>query len=234
MQLTVNDVARLFQVNEQQVLRWVTIWRMPSHLFRGQYRFNRSDLLEWATCHQLGPASAPAWGARWSGSQDFSLAQTLRQGGIVISIRGRNQEEVLHNVVQSLPLPDEVDRELLLQVLLSQQSLEPTPMLNGLALPQPRSPVVLPMKRPLLALCFLEQAVAFPHGSMIDKVFVLVCPYLKLHQNLLARLTALLGDSGLRQRIQDRASANCILDQIQRLESQLEEVMQRRHAEVRG
>lgn len=195
-----------------------------------------------------------------SGAAGPGLTQALLQGGIHFQVSGSNQEEVLYNVIERLPLPEEVDRGLLWQVWMSQQSLEPTPLLNGLALPQPRSPVVLPVQRPLLALCFLKQAVSFPEaqrgaeqheqgprywcestapatrpaGSSIHTLFALICPNLKVHMNLLTRLTALLGDPGFRELIRDRGSSAAILTRCHLIEGPIEEATQQRPAEVGG
>ena len=49
MQLTVRDVARLLKVDENAVYRWVKEDQLRAEEINGQYRFNRSDLLEWAT-----------------------------------------------------------------------------------------------------------------------------------------------------------------------------------------
>jgi len=49
MQLTVRDVAKLLAVNEKTVYRWVQQSSLPGYRVNNQYRFNRAELLEWAT-----------------------------------------------------------------------------------------------------------------------------------------------------------------------------------------
>ena len=53
MQLTVRDVSRFLNVSESTVPRWIKQRGLPSEYVGGQYRFNRVELLEWATANQI-------------------------------------------------------------------------------------------------------------------------------------------------------------------------------------
>ena len=46
MQLSVREVAQYLNVSEKTVYRWISEGKVPHHRVDGQYRFNRSDLLE--------------------------------------------------------------------------------------------------------------------------------------------------------------------------------------------
>jgi PTS system nitrogen regulatory IIA component len=47
----------------------------------------------------------------------------------------------------------------LFQVLLARESLGSTALGNGVAVPHVRNPIVLHIQRPMVTLCFLEQAI---------------------------------------------------------------------------
>jgi PTS system nitrogen regulatory IIA component len=78
MQLTVRDAARLLNVSEKTIYRWVAERRLPAQRVGDQYRLNRAELLEWATQNRVnaspdlfggspGPStrgSAASWDAR--------------------------------------------------------------------------------------------------------------------------------------------------------------------------
>ncbi|HPI73978.1 MAG TPA: helix-turn-helix domain-containing protein, partial [bacterium] len=49
MELTVKDVVRLFNVSERTVYRWIQSANLPAYKVNEQYRFNRVEMLEWAT-----------------------------------------------------------------------------------------------------------------------------------------------------------------------------------------
>jgi excisionase family DNA binding protein len=53
MQLSVKDVSELLQVSEKTVYRWIEEGKLPGYRLNAQYRFNRYELLEWATAHRL-------------------------------------------------------------------------------------------------------------------------------------------------------------------------------------
>ena len=53
MQLTVRDVGKFLNVSEATVTRWVKQRGLPAQHVGGQFRFNRSELLEWATANQI-------------------------------------------------------------------------------------------------------------------------------------------------------------------------------------
>jgi PTS system nitrogen regulatory IIA component len=54
MQLTVKDVAKLLNVNEKTIYRWLKQGSLPAYQLGNQYRFNKAELLEWATSRQIG------------------------------------------------------------------------------------------------------------------------------------------------------------------------------------
>ena len=57
MQLTVRDVAGLLEVSEKTVYRWIDDGKLPGYRISGQYRFNRAELLAWATANKLQVSS---------------------------------------------------------------------------------------------------------------------------------------------------------------------------------
>ena len=53
MQLTVRDASKFLKVSEPTVTRWIKQRGLPSRHVGGQYRFNRVELLEWATANKI-------------------------------------------------------------------------------------------------------------------------------------------------------------------------------------
>ena len=52
MKLTVRDAAQL-SVTEKTIYRWIKQGAIPAYQVNEQYRFNRAELLEWATSRRL-------------------------------------------------------------------------------------------------------------------------------------------------------------------------------------
>ena len=99
-------------------------------------------------------------------------------------------------LVEVLPLPEDVDRELLLRLFLAREASASTAIGDGIAIPHVRNPIVLNVKRPMVTLCFLEHPVDF--GALDHKpvyiLFSLICPTVRSHLQTLSRLSYTLQD----------------------------------------
>jgi PTS system nitrogen regulatory IIA component len=221
MQLSVRDVARLMSVSEDLVYRWVSDEALPAELVNDQYRFNRAQLLEWATLHKL-PVSPSLFPAE-SGEPAPRLDHALEAGWIFYQVPGSDKESVLRALVDLMPPLPGLDKEFLLQVLLSRESLGSTGVGDGLALPHPRYPVVLPLQHPFITLCFLEKPIPYSASGLelVHTLFALVSPTVRVHLGLLARLACALRDPGFRQTVQQRRPSEEILAQARRVEDAL-------------
>ena len=127
MKLTVSEAASLLGSAEERVYDWIEEAELPAQRIRGQYRINRTDLLEWATEHNIGVSPRAFRQDRGTPS----LAEALRAGGVHHRIEGSDLETILRNIVALLPLADSDDREMLLQILLARHTLGVTPVADG-------------------------------------------------------------------------------------------------------
>ncbi len=212
MQLTVREVARLLNVDENAIYRWVKEDQLRAETINGQYRFNRSDLLEWATLNSK-LVFPPEFFQMGNGGDTPAIDRALHFGGIHHKVKGADKESALRAVVSLMPLPSACDRDFLLQVLLTRESMGSTGIGEGIALPHPRYPMVLPVPHPFITLCFLEQPIPFAvaDGQPVHTLFALVCPNVRLHLGMLARLSCALRDPGLREAVRRQSPADEIL-----------------------
>lgn len=219
MQLTVRDAARHLGVAEQVLIRWAERGELPAQYVDGQYRFNRVELLEWAAQHTL-PVSPEILEEPGTRSPRILLSSALRAGGVHPAVPGTDREGVLRAVVERLPLPPGVDRALLLDTLLAREKLGSTALGGGIAIPHPRDPIVLRVRAPLLAACYLAAPADFaaPDGRPVDTLFVMVTPSVRDHLHLLAALASALRDPVLRERLAARAGPEPLLAQVERVE----------------
>lgn len=218
MQLNVREVARLMRVPERTVQRWVRQEDLPAHHVGGQLRFNRIELLEWATSHKL-PAPTDLLGGAAPADDAESLAAALKAGGVQYDTPGDSRQSVLEAVVERMPLPERFDRRKLLELFLSRESLGSTGVGDGIAIPHPRYPVVLSVPSPTATLCFLERSIDFkaPDAKPVDTLFVLVSPTVRSHHKLLSQLAAALRDDRFRETIRRRAEPDVILSELRRV-----------------
>jgi PTS system nitrogen regulatory IIA component len=217
LKVTVREAARLLDVSEKTVYRWIEQKKLPVHRVNDQYRFNRAELLEWATAHRV-PLSVEIFHEPEGGPLP-SLSEALAAGGIHYRVPGSSRDEVLRQVVSLMHLPEEVDREFLYQMLLARETLGSTGVGDGIAIPHVRNPVVLHV-RPTVTLCFLERPVDFGalDGLPVRTIFSLVSPTTRAHLHLLSRLSAALHDPTLKRLVIEQGGREEILGAFRRVE----------------
>jgi PTS system nitrogen regulatory IIA component len=221
--LSVRETAGLLKVSEKTIYRWIKQQAIPAYRFQDQYRFNRAEILEWATSRRLSVASEIFEEPEIEGQGVPSLLDAVEAGGVFYRVSGCDKESALREVVELLRLPDEVDRSYLLRVLLAREAIASTAIGNGMAIPHVRNPVVLHVGRPSLTLCFLEQPIdygALDHKP-VNTLFTIISPTTRAHLHLMAKLVFVLRDAAVLNAIAKQESRQAILDAIRRAEQVL-------------
>ena len=222
MQLSVADVSKLLGVSGKTVYRWVKDGRLPAYRLGQQLRFNRAELLEWATAQRV-PVAPHGFEAVDTGGEAVSLTEALRAGGIHYRVGGATKRDALRSAVETLRLPEHVDREVLFAVLLARESLGSTGIGGGVAIPHPRNPIVLQLSRPAVTLCFLECAVDFGaiDAQPVDKLFIITSPTVRAHLHLISQLAWLLRQPSVRRVLDEQEGRERILDEFALREAEI-------------
>lgn len=223
MQLSIRDLTKLLGVAEGTVSRWIKQRGLPAQQVGGQYRVHRAELLEWATANGV-PVSLELFDHLEADAEALpSLVEALELGGIRYGLEGANKEQALRALVQVLPLPDCLDRELLLRLFLAREASASTAIGEGIAIPHVRNPIVLHVSQPLVTLALLSQPVDFGalDGKPVHVLFSIISPTNRSHLQLLARLSFALHDAMFRQAVVGHAPREEILKEIRRIEARL-------------
>lgn len=218
MKLTVKEAAKMFNVSEKTIYRWIEQKALPAYRINKQFRFNQTELLEWAAAGRMNVFPNLLIEPE-SGSDPLpDPVQALASGGIYYRVAGTDRNSVLRSVVELLRLPDHVDREFLLQVLLAREALGSTGIGDGIAIPHARNPIVLNVERPTITLCFLENPINFDalDNLPVTVLFTLVNPTVRAHLHLLSRLAFILSDKGFRDVLKQQGSRDEILAEARR------------------
>lgn len=213
MTLDMKEAVALLAVSDDTIYRWIRDQGLPAHRVNGQYRFNRVELLEWATAQgvRVSPAIFAAPDA--SGAPPSTFSAALAAGGIHYDVPGATTRAVLGAAVRHMPLPDEMDRDLLLDVMLARESLGSTGVGDGIAIPHVRNPIVTRVSHALVTLCFLATPVEFNavDGKPVHTIFTIVSPTVQVHLHLLSRLAFTLRHPRFASAIARRAPCEEIL-----------------------
>jgi nitrogen PTS system EIIA component len=221
MKLTVRDAAALLSVSEKTIYRWIKQGVIPAYQVSDQYRFNRAELLEWATSRKI--SVSPQIFAEPDNGPSPTLFDALTVGGIYYRIAGKDKSSVLQAVVDTMKLPAEVDRHFLYQVLLAREALGSTAIGDGIAIPHVRNPIVLHLSQPMVTLCFLEHPIDFEalDGKPVNTLFTFISPTVRAHLHMLSRLSFLLQDAAFKAAVTQQAGRDDILATLQRVEKSI-------------
>src|SRR5262245_639551 len=102
MELTVKQAASLLRTPERQIYRWIDEGVIPFYRVSDQFRFNQTELLEWATARRISVSRSHL--EEGPGAFLVGLAETLRRGGIHHHLREKDRDAVLRAVVGHMPL----------------------------------------------------------------------------------------------------------------------------------
>jgi nitrogen PTS system EIIA component len=223
MMLDVKEVAKLLTVSEKTVYRWITKNEIPAYKIGENYRFNRVELLEWATANRIKVSYQIFDEVLETGSSMPTLAEAINTGGIHYRVPGKDTKSVLASIVNIIHLPDDIDRDFLLGALLARENLGTTAIGDGIAIPHVRNPIIFHVSKPLLAVCFLEQAIDFGalDGKPVDTVFTIITHTVRSHLHLLSRLSYALHQPRIRAIMNGSSSRQDILDTLAGFEETL-------------
>lgn len=222
MKLTVRQVSRIFDTSEKAIERWIRDDKMPHIVIRGQLLFHDSDVLQWAHERGIPIAREPPQSLR-PGKPSWTFADALSAGGIHYGVQATDRDSLLRALVDRMPIADEADRELLLDLLIASEKAGSTGVGEGIAIPHVRNPIVLPVDHSTVTLCFLDHAVDFASidGKPVHTVFAIVSPTIRAHHANLSRLSRLLHNPSFHRAIVERASSDEILAAARRAENEV-------------
>jgi PTS system nitrogen regulatory IIA component len=223
MYLSVKQAAKLMDISEKTLYRWIGEGTLPAFRVKGQYRFNRVELLEWVTAKRIAVSPDLMLEPESVGAPLPRLCDVVTAHDIHYRVAGHDKTSVIRNALLHLRLPNEVDRGNLLKILLAREDLGTTAMGRGIAIPHVRNPLVLHVEEPAICICFLENAIEFHalDGEPVRFLFLLVSPTLRSHLHLMSRLAAVLQNSRFYDALKSEAGRESLLEILQTVENSL-------------
>jgi mannitol/fructose-specific phosphotransferase system IIA component (Ntr-type) len=134
-----------------------------------------------------------------------SLSELLTPKTINLNLKSGDREAVLAELVNQIPdfADDPASRQTLLRALQEREELHSTGIGDGIAIPHARNGLVGLVDDAIVV--FGRHAAGIPFGSIDSQparlFFLLVAPTVTRHLAILARLTLLLRDPALRQKL---------------------------------
>ena len=222
MDLTARDAARLLKVDEDTVHQWIENGTIPSYRVGDKTRLNRVELMEWAA-EQKRSVDPLMFQTNGTKPTKFVLSDAVRRGGVVHNLECADKLSALKAVCAAMPLPDDVDRDELNNVLAAREALCSTGIGNGIAIPHPRGPIVLGVSDPQVTIAFPKSAIAFGalDAKPVHTMFVIVSTTVRVHLLLLSHLMFALKSAPFQQLLKSHAPQQAILDELHKIEQKL-------------
>ncbi len=185
MDLKLRDVAELLNVSEATVGRWIDEDRIPYYRLNQEFRFSRHEIENWVlSAKQDGFTTEESLG-----TQHFGLYRAIHKGNVYEDIPGDTKEDVIRNAVELIAKDIHLDAEVITELLLDRETLMPTALSNGVAVPHTRD-FLIPESFDVVAVVFPRNPIEFGalDGQKVDVLFFLFACDDKRHLHLLAKL----------------------------------------------
>lgn len=223
MKLSIQDVSKCLNLPVSTVERWIRQGRIPMKKSGTTYFIQTEVLRKWAMEHNLlfyQPTISESQMEDSIGVTDL-LTPCMKRGGIFHHVQGDSVHSVLKSAVRLIPNISDEFRIVLYEKLIEREQLNSTGIGNGVAIPHPRSPISGYLDHSMVTTCFLDKPI---HYRAIDDkpvfvLFLLICPSIKHHLNLLSRLAYCVRDASFQTFLTTLPSSEMLLEKISAFDS---------------
>ncbi len=232
MDLKIKDVAELLHVSETTIRRWLAEGKIPAYRInqqqQQQYRFSRTEIEAWLVNYKQGakPMISEVWddGTHSSalGNKQFCLYRALHKGEVIPKMAGNTKEIVIRETMNIISRKMHLDADVLADLFLDREKLQPTALGNGVAVPHTRD-FLLSSHHDVVVIVFPEHPL--PYGALdgvpMHTLFFLFACDDKRHLHLLAKIAHLSSQPRSISLLRSQPSKETLLEFIKTWESEL-------------
>ena len=227
MDLCVADVAKLLNVNETTIEKWVKQGKIPSYNLNDQILFSKLEIEEWMLSrkHETTQFTKELESEKLQkldnqGRLQFVFYRAIFKGGVFADIEGETKQEIIQNTMQHIAQPFGLDAQVLTDLLLDREKLMPTSVGNGVAIPHTRD-YFNQLPHDIVITVFPKKPIEY--GALDKKpvriVFFLFACNDKNHLNLLSKIAYLALDKKALEFLASKPSQKELLEYIKTWES---------------
>jgi len=193
--MTLDELARHIGMDAREVRRLANRGILPGRQVRGEWRFNRAQMLDWLQreMHSLGEKHIRNLEQAMSDRQETVTVDSLLAAEAVdMDLRAKSKPSVLRELVSLAERTGLVyDRVGLIAALEEREATRSTALPNGIALPHPHRPLPYATAEPLLCLARTRKGIPFsaPDRKLTDLFVLVVSHDERQHLHVLARLS---------------------------------------------
>lgn len=229
MDLTIKDVATLLNLSNNTIEDWISKGSIPFYKIEDEYRFSRIEIEDWFLKKQAGQVAFNVdqeIGTHGSGSQQFSLYRAIHKGGVLHQVNGKTKQEVIKNAMKTIAKDFHLDPEVLTELLIDRENLQPTALGHGIGIPHTRETFINSVHDRVV--------VAFPEtpiedygaldGEPVHTLFFLFACDDKRHLHLLAKIAHLSNMPITRELLAKKPNKITFMEYIRKWESNVGKV----------
>ena len=149
------------------------------------------------------------------------LSDLVARGGVYYNVGGSTPAQAITEAVSSMELPKSVGRDLLLGAILERESLMPTAIGNGIAIPHPRKPIVDDPESQQVSVLFLKKPIPYnaADGLPVSVLLILLTANARNHLAVLSTIAHLSRKSDFTAFIAQRPSTEELVEYMRKVES---------------
>ena len=229
-----DQLATYLHITPQQVRKLADRGRLPGRRISGSWRFAEAEIHTWLE-EQIGISEGEDLDKvqnvvnRWTANHaddSLTIHKMLLPEAIEIPLSARTRGSVVRRmcaIAENTGLLWDSSR--MLDAVLAREDLHPTALDNGVALLHPRRPQASILGEPLLALGVSPQPIPFGNqsGHLTDVFFLICSTDDRVHLQVLAKLSQLLGISEFLTALRAAESSQSACEIVLRFEQELDE-----------
>lgn len=223
MDLQIKDVAELLHESEATIKRWISEGKIPAYSINQQFRFSRSEIEDWLiknrtetnhSSHEISEVPA--------GNQQFSLYRAIHKGGVIQTIPGKNKEEVIRAATKQIAKGMNLDGEVLSDLLLDREHLQPTALGHGIGIPHTRD-FLLNSPSDIVTVVFPEKPLEYGalDNQPVHTLFFLFACDDKRHLQLLAKIAHICSQQATWKLLQSKPNKEALLEYVKDWETKI-------------
>jgi nitrogen PTS system EIIA component len=134
------------------------------------------------------------------------IAELIDRGGVYFNIPGNGAAEAITEMFKGLRLPPTMDKDAILGAVLERESLMPTALGMGIAIPHPRSPMAPAESDERIVVAYAKKPIDFRalDERPVYALFLILSSSQKSHLSILSKLSFLLHAEAFRKFLESK------------------------------
>lgn len=238
MDLKIKDVAELLNVSENDIQQWIAKGEIPSYRINQQFLFSRIEIEDWMLKRKKDVAGSFSFNNKTKqpspvtqqetrqtgGSNQFSLYRAINRGGVINHVKGKTKVDIIQTTMNQVASELDFDAEVISDLLLDRESLQPTAVGNGVGIPHTRDFL---SSQDAVVVAYPEVPIDYGalDGIPVHTLFFLFASDDKRHLHLLAKIAHLSSQKETLDFIRSRPNKEQLLEHIKKWESSIQKVI---------